>query len=238
MNIHDKPQLLDQLAAAYALGVLKGAARRRFETHALRHVLVQRTLAEWQDRLSPLHEFAHPVAPRASVWQNIERRTLARQQQDAGQANSRRWFGLAFWRVLGVGSSLVAAVLAATLWLRQPEVITRPGTDYIATLTDDKSQTVIVVTGDRKRHQLVARVMARQSVAADRSLELWAVPAKGNPRSLGLVSDHGSVTLPLPDNATPGGVMMLAVSLEPKGGSPKPSGPTGPILFKGPWLQI
>jgi anti-sigma-K factor RskA len=31
-------------------------------------------------------------------------------------------------------------------------------------------------------------------------------------------------------------VPALAVSLEPKGGAPAGSGPTGPVLFKGPWL--
>nr|MDQ6882335.1 RNA polymerase subunit sigma-70 [Pseudomonadota bacterium] len=29
----------------------------------------------------------------------------------------------------------------------------------------------------------------------------------------------------------------LAISLEPKGGVPAGSGPTGPVLFKGPLLQ-
>jgi anti-sigma-K factor RskA len=31
---------------------------------------------------------------------------------------------------------------------------------------------------------------------------------------------------------------MLAVSLEPKGGSPDPNGPTGPILYKGNWVRM
>ena len=31
---------------------------------------------------------------------------------------------------------------------------------------------------------------------------------------------------------------LLAVTLEPKGGSPNPNGPTGPIVFKGAWVQI
>jgi anti-sigma-K factor RskA len=39
-------------------------------------------------------------------------------------------------------------------------------------------------------------------------------------------------------NATGDDVVMLAVSLEPKGGSPDPTGPTGPILYKGPWVKL
>ena len=53
-----------------------------------------------------------------------------------------------------------------------------------------------------------------------------------------LLAVDGSVTLVLPDNATPQTVPLLAVTLEPKGGSPDPKGPTGPIVFKGSWLQI
>jgi anti-sigma-K factor RskA len=33
-------------------------------------------------------------------------------------------------------------------------------------------------------------------------------------------------------------VPLLAVTLEPKGGSQDPKGPTGPILFKGAWVRI
>jgi anti-sigma-K factor RskA len=33
-------------------------------------------------------------------------------------------------------------------------------------------------------------------------------------------------------------VPLLAVTLEPKGGSPKADGPTGHIVFKGAWVKI
>jgi anti-sigma-K factor RskA len=108
----------------------------------------------------------------------------------------------------------------------------------VATLSDDKAQPVVVITGDARHHQLTIRVVAQQAVAADKSLELWAVPKDGPPRSLGLVASTGTVTLPLPANVTPQSVPLLAVSLEPKGGSPNPNSPTGPILFKGAWVQI
>jgi anti-sigma-K factor RskA len=53
-----------------------------------------------------------------------------------------------------------------------------------------------------------------------------------------LIASDGSITLPLPEGTTPESIPLLAVTLEPKGGSPNPNGPSGPIVFKGAWLNI
>ncbi|WP_170942280.1 anti-sigma factor, partial [Noviherbaspirillum denitrificans] len=112
-----------------------------------------------------------------------------------------------------------------------------PIANYIATLADDKAQPAMVIIGDARRRQITVRIVAPQVLAADRSLELWAVPKEGAPRSLGLVSADGTVTLPLPENASPDMIPVLAISLEPKGGSPNRNAPSGPILYKGAWLK-
>lgn len=151
------------------------------------------------------------------------------------------WLGLredlSFWRGLGLVSTTLATILFAALLARQTEPA-GPLTSYVATLADDKAQPAFIVTGDARQRQLVVKVLAAQALAKDKSLQLWAVPKDGAPRSLGLIAENGSITLPLPENATPRSIPPLAISLEPKGGSPNPNGPTGPILFKGAWLQI
>ena len=85
---------------------------------------------------------------------------------------------------------------------------------------------------------MTVKVVAQQDISPDKSLELWAVPKQGAPRSLGLVAANGSVTLPLPENATPDTIPVLAISLEPKGGSGNPNAPSGPVIYKGAWLRI
>lgn len=234
MNLRHNETLREKLASEYVLGTLKGGARRRFEAWLKNDAALRRAVAEWQDRLHPLAEFAPAAQPSQQVWRAVEKRL---------GLNRRRafWLGLredlSFWRGLGMTSTAIAFILISVLLTKQPEQAGMAA-NYVATLTDDKSQAIAVVTGDVKRHQLVVRILSQQTIAADKSLELWAVPKAGNPRSLGLVADNGIITLRLPENATPESIPLLAVSLEPKGGSPNPNGPTGPILFKGAWVQI
>ena len=234
MNIERNPELIDRLAAEYVLGTLRDGARRRFDTLQARHAVIRRAVEQWQGRLCPLAEFAAPVAPRPQVWDNISRQVGLKQSSNASWLQRLR-DNLGFWRGLSLASTTLAALLVVVLLTRQ---FGEAPPSFVAMLADDKSQPVAVVTGNARTHSLTVKLVAPQNVAADRSLELWAVPKEGNPRSLGLLAADGSITLALPANATPDTVPLLAVTLEPKGGSPKADGPTGPIVFKGAWVKI
>jgi anti-sigma-K factor RskA len=88
---------------------------------------------------------------------------------------------------------------------------------------------VASVSGDG-RSLVLKPLNEGQQVALNKALELWAVPAKGAPRSLGLVSPQQATTVLrahlLKDTAA------FAVSVEPPGGSPT-GAPTGPIVSVG-----
>ncbi len=234
MNIRNKPALREKLGAEYVLGTLKGGARRRFETWMRDDAALRNIVAEWRARLEPMAEFSGALTPPRRVWQGIERR-LRLVPASAGWQFWRNE-NLAFWRGLGVVSTALAGVLVALVLLRAPEPASGPS--YVAALTDDKAQTAMLLTADKRRGALEVRLVAAQPVAADKSLELWAVPKSGAPRSLGLVPANGRVTLAMADQATAPDVALLAVTLEPRGGSPDPNGPTGPILYKGAWIQL
>lgn len=237
MSILNNEKLLDRLASEYALGTLKGGARRRFESQLPHSLLLRRAVAEWQDRLTPMAQFAPRAQPSAQVWQNLVRE-LKLQQVGERRATPRNWkSSLAFWRGLGLVSTALATLLVAVLVTKQVGPAAPPPS-YIAMLADDQSTPIAFVTGNPHQHRMTVKLVAHQNVANDKSLELWAVPKQGAPRSLGLLASDGSITLPLPDNATPQEFGLLAVSLEPKGGSPKADGPTGPIIFKGAWVQV
>jgi len=233
MNIRDNPALCDKLAAEYVLGTLKGGARRRFETLLRGDAALRRTTAEWQDRLMPMAEFSASAQPRRQVWKAIERRLgLAR-----GHAAWQFWRSesLAFWRSLSLASIALALVLVGVI---NSPLFDRPQVDYLATLLDDKARTALLLTGDSRRQVLTVRLVDSAPVPSDKALQLWAVPKAGAPRSLGVLSGEGVIELALTDAALGDDVAMLAVSLEPRGGSPSPDGPTGPILYKGNWVRM
>jgi anti-sigma-K factor RskA len=72
------------------------------------------------------------------------------------------------------------------------------------------------------------------TVEPGRSLELWAITADGKPISLGVIPADGSGKIELSEvqKVLITKPIALAVSLEPKGGSPTGQ-PTGPVLYQG-----
>ncbi|MBA5685962.1 anti-sigma factor [Rugamonas apoptosis] len=235
MKIGGNDNLREQLAAEYVLGTLRGGARRRFEHWLTTDAALRRAVAEWQDRLAPLAEFTPAQAPRPQVWQGITRRL----QLPAPAPAWAFWRQppLAFWRGLGLASSALAALLVVVLALVLNGRAEAPVINYVATLADAQAHPALLLTADSRHRALTVRLLTAAPVAADRSLQLWAVPHQGAPRSLGVLAGRDN-RLALPANAIGEDVALLAVSLEPKGGSPDPHGPSGPILYQGPWVRV
>ena len=233
MNIRNNLVLRQKLAAEYVLGTLRGGARRRFEGWMHNDADLRNITAEWQQRLSPMIEFAGAVVPPKSVWTGIERRLNLK----AKSSGALSWLNdnLGFWRNLGLVSTGLAAMLMVIVLTNRP--VDTPNIAYVATLTDDKAQTAMLLTADEQHRTLEARVVTTAALAADKSLHLWAVPKQGKPRSLGVLADNRD-SFTLTANAISDDVAVLAVTLEPKGGSPDPNGPTGPILYKGNWVKL
>jgi anti-sigma-K factor RskA len=232
MNIANNPSLIDKLAAGYALGTLQGGARRRFEHWIRADARVRALAAEWQDRIAPLAEIGPAVAPPARVWKGIERRL-------GGPIDAPWW---RFWRNPGArpwgGIALAAGAVAIALGVLLAERPAAPVLQQVAALTDEQARTALVVTADRAGGRIDVRVARGLSVPDDRTLQLWAIDKAGKPRSLGILADNRSASLALDDRAVGTDVMLLAVSLEPKGGSPNPAAPTGPVLYKGAWVTL
>lgn len=98
-------ELLDRLAAEYALGALRGRARRRFQRWLV-SPRVAALVRTWEDRLAFLEIRAVRIAPPpANVWSGIETRLELRR---LARHPLRRWIGIA-------ASVVVFTLLAAFL---------------------------------------------------------------------------------------------------------------------------
>ncbi len=225
---YGRTDLADRLAAEYVAGTLRGGARRRFESLLPAHALLREATRAWQDRLMPLTAAIAPVQPSGNVWRRVSER-IGDGRNDAN-AGSGAWHRLSFWRGLTAVASVAAIGLAVLL--ANPRAVPPPVVVVLAATNAAGSvqpaSIVASISGDGA--SLVARPIVPVSVQADRSLELWAVPTQGAPRSLGLLPG-GSGTVVLHSRVL-AGADTLAVTLEPAGGSPTGK-PTGPIVYAG-----
>jgi anti-sigma-K factor RskA len=235
LNCQNKPELRERLAAEYALGTLRGRARDRLRRWMGADAALTRAVAEWEARLAPLAQTVKPIRVPARVWDAIESRL-------GGEAPRAGWWDrVAFWRPLGIlASGAMAALLAVVALLpaaKLPPVEPVPAA-YIAVLSDPKTQRpVLVATAARRDTRLAVRALDPAILVAGNSLELWALPRQGGPKSLGLLdAEQATLTLAGSADQTLGDVPQLAVSLEPRGGS-RTGAPTGPVLYSGPCVK-
>ena len=247
MNLIAHPELLELLAASHALGTLRGGARRRFETLAREQAPVRAAALVWQGRLASMTELQPSVTPDPAVWTRIRNMIdaeqsalgLERQREAAAAGGVSRPCGwlrsLALWRTATAAGAL-ATVLAVTVGLNlRDQLQNAPAVQYVAVLSDDKDAASMLVTFDPKKKQLVLQRVGGYREGDDKSLQLWALPPGGAPRSLGVLGNAPGLRLAA--SASDVAVPALAISLEAKGGVPPGSGPKGPILFKGALIE-
>jgi len=183
----------------------------------------------------PLTGAIEPVEPPASVWDRIESRIGG---STAPVATRTAWWNrLALWRgftaAAGAAAIALALVNVAPGPARPPIVVVLSATGPAAGAAGAVPASFVASISSDGR-AMVTRPITHVSVSPDRALELWAVPAEGVPRSLGLISADGTTIVKkgkVLDNTS-----ALAVTLEPPSGSPTGK-PTGPIVYLGK-LQI
>ncbi|CAM3993632.1 anti-sigma factor [Rahnella bruchi] len=211
------------LAAEYALGTLRGAARIQFEQQIRNDPELAAEVARWQEAFTQLDNQIVPVIPPASVWKRIQH-NLALQPARLPPPARRLVRAYLGW-ALAAG---LAALLLIPRLLVQPETPT-PVAILASSAGAQDGQWVVSV--DMSTRSLMLTPLKAQGIADNRSLELWAIPPGGKPRSLGLLNTQQPTQLALAERMPDPGY-TLAISLEPRGGSPTGQ-PTGAVLYSG-----
>lgn len=211
MNLINKPQLLDQLAASYALGSLRGGARRRFEALAQSSLTVRTAGLLWQERMASLNELQAAQAPSENVWKRIQISLAAQQQKAPGLAaepgllaqlrsSLRLWRGVGLAGALGTVAAVLVGVSQTGQWRNEAGTLgtqvsqlqgqvsqlngqlqAAPAIAYVAVLTDDKAAASLLATFDAKSGKLTLKRLGNFAEGADKSLQLWALPGQPKP---------------------------------------------------------
>ena len=222
-------------AAEYALGLLTGVDKALLDARLAQDSDFAAQVEAWRERFAPLADEAAPQAPPADVWRAIDRRLPA---NDDGAAAGER---VRFWRRATAGSlALAAASIAAVLVLliNRPAVPDDPMAPPVmlnASLAGENSTPLFVAFYDPARQAMVVTSLVPGGTDPAHAHELWLLPPGASPRALEIIEPGTARALPM----SPDVVQMiaegaqLAVSVEPPGGSPDKTAPSGPIAASG-----
>jgi anti-sigma-K factor RskA len=249
---------MSELAAGYALGVLAGDERTRFEKLVrARDADALRALRQCEESLARLAA-EHPEAPPASVKAALLAR-IAAEPPPAVAARARAMLiaprpRRAVWTVVLTGALAAGIAAAAVGWTvsaryeRRLEALGQQAAELhaevkreqslLAMLGDPVTQ-VVVLSGQAPSPEARARMLWHEKAGgllvaaglpptpAGRAYQLWAIAGTRPPVSAGVftVDAQGGASMrvaPLPGVAK---VDAFAVTLEPAGGLPAPSGP-------------
>lgn len=245
---HANPEDLD----LYALGALDGAEKQTLEAHLRACPYCQQQLAAARQRTALMGLAAPAAAPRPQVKAALMDKVRAEKRAPITQTappklGKKRW-GLRF----SLGFGLATAMLAfATYELAKQDLDRGKQLKQLqAQLSNDAAalQAMGQVTGAPDSAQITLQQQAggppgqahmlynaRMGLGvysgqiapapSGKSYQLWLVPASGAPVSAGLVDanqQNGAVVVRLSPGLAP---KAFAVTLEPFGGRPQPTGP-------------
>jgi len=202
----------DALAAEYVLGVQDLAERSAAEARLRRDPIFAALVSEWETRFEGLNH-GFDAVPAPTLLPAIEARLFPKTSRP-GSAGAR--FGLLRW--------LTGAALAASLAIVAVATFVPPQSPLLAVLATPDADLSYEVrqTGDALQITRVAGTAAPTGEVH----QLWVIAPGASPVSLGLLAEGPLVvTYPAPPQG-----WLMAVSVEPAGGSP--SGlPTGPVIL-------
>ena len=243
----------------YALGALEGDEKQEIETHVASCAECARKLAEARGRIALLALAAPSAPPSAAVKQRLMSQIRADASPAAREPESARGVFGRWWITVLAPAGVALAVATIVLWsenrnldeqlaalrasAQQQQQQLHDARDVADLITANDTITVALAQqpGQPKGSAHVmynakmGMLMYEGEIApapAAKSYQLWLVPTTGKPISAGVFNpaseqpDHWMMKVP------PGMVpKAFAVTLEPAGGMPQP---TGPMVLVGP----
>jgi anti-sigma-K factor RskA len=220
--------------AEYVLGVLDADARAAVAREIRDNSEAAAAVSRWQRQLTPLTYALPEIAPSEHVWANIQR--ALRWNAARGAPSRRSWMdNLRVWQWIGAGAAAIAVACAVVMLKTAPT--TPPIAAHTLMVSSIKQTNGVAgwtATMDLSRKEMIVVPATPTAYAKDRSTQLWLIPAGGKPISVGVFKPDDTNVMPLNPALLSqlGPTAVLAVSLEPSGGSPTGQ-PTGPVVAQG-----
>lgn len=233
MNWYQHPAAIEQLAAAYVAGTLRGRARNRFEAVMRHRPALVAAVNDWTNRLAPLHHALPPQVPDAALWGRIARATDTAPAPATPSSWWRRLLAPAPAGALAVGL-LMGAVVPA-VWqahvARQSDMALPDS--YVGVLGTAQGQPGLIISSLRRGKVVDIKQVTPVAVPLGQTLYLWRINKAGVVEAVGPLPNGKWTHLALNETAEqvffP--AVELAVSLEPLGA--QPSIPTQPFVYRG-----
>ncbi|TPL94224.1 anti-sigma factor [Mesorhizobium sp. B2-3-12] len=226
----------DLFAAEYVLGVLPVEERQIASRRIDAETDFARLVDGWEVRLSPLAAAYPEVEPPASVKPAIDGRLFSSAAAAPAEPRAGLWSSLAFWRGLAAAAVAALAIYIAIPYVNPP--VAQPQARLVASLAADGSDVKYLAVYDAAHHEVGLSHVSGER-ASGKDFELWMIEGKNPPVSMGVIpvgSTAHIVVSPAAQQKLAQGA-VLAVSLEPAGGSPTGQ-PTGPVVAAGDLKSI
>ncbi|MCX5576785.1 anti-sigma factor [Kaistia terrae] len=219
---------MEGLAGEYVLGTLDRPERDAVDARSASEPALRAAIGDWAERLQPLADDAGEQAPPQSLWTSILASIRSGGSGARVQLLERTVRRL---KIATIGFGAAAAVLAIVVASDRLVPPPMPGANYVAVLNGEGGRPAFVASVDIDTGMIRLRRVG-DAPPPDKSFELWQVPASGPTVSMG-VADNLSDLMPMNVSLKPG--EKLAISLEPRGGSPTGQA-TGPVMYIGDLL--
>ena len=214
---YENQTLIDMLAAEYVLGTLRGPARDRFARLMLTSTRAREATWMWEQHLNNLASSIESVPPDEAVCEKIASRIDPNVVPLQLKTKKPRSTILQAWSLIATAASIVLALI---IW--QPHESVTSQAQQIALFKNQAESALWFI--DVQDDSLAIKASTALIPRTDKDYELWMI-LKGQeaPISLGLLPKSGRIELPKNAQFNANDIALLAVSLEPLGGSPNGS---------------
>lgn len=213
---YDNQKLIDMLAAEYVLGTLTGSARKRFQRLMLTSTRIREATWIWEQHLNNLASSIQSEQPSDKVWQIISQRIDASKPIQSSTDSNVIKPKAHIWKAWSLIATAASIILAVIIW--QPQAPVQP-TQQIALFKDATERPLWFIDIDEQNLSIKAsdKLVARN----DKDYQLWMIlKGQDTPISLGILPKDGVKSLLKDSRFSAQDIALLAISLEPIGGSP------------------